>query len=131
MAEVLSLPDQQSGAAQWQIVSLSAGKREGMVPGQVLRVFTPSKDASLDTTPIVDWRAVQESSPFPPNEGKPPVVEMSSRAAFSLPAKGIADAVIFLAYERVSYALITQSTQPVRVGDCLAADKRSCWPNRE
>ncbi len=130
-AEVLSLPDQLTGVAQWQIVALSAGKREGVVPGQVLRIFSPSKDASLDTTPIVDWRAVQESSPFPPNEGKPPIVEMSSRETFPLPGKGIGDAVVFLAYERVSYALVTQTTQPVRVGDCLAADKRSCWPNRE
>ena len=130
-AEVLSLPDQLTGVAQWQIVALSAGKREGVVPGQVLRIFSPSKDASLDTTPIVDWRAVQESSPFPPNEGKPPIVEMSSRETSPLPGKGIGDAVVFLAYERVSYALVTQTTQPVRVGDCLAADKRSCWPNRE
>ncbi len=131
VAEVLSLPDQLTGAAQWQIVALSAGRREAVVAGQVLRIFTPSKNASLDTTPIVDWRAVQESSPFPPNDGKPSIVEMSSRETFPLPDKGIGDAVVFLVYERVSYALVTQSTHPVRVGDCLAADKRSCWSKRQ
>ncbi|MEW5838961.1 MAG: LysM peptidoglycan-binding domain-containing protein [Pseudomonadota bacterium] len=130
-AEVISLAEKTGSAVQWQIVAISAGKREGVIPGQVLRIFTPSKDASLDTTPIVDWRAIQATSPFPPNEGKPSLTAVPRSESFPLPGKDIGDAVVFLSYERVSYVLITQSTQQVRLGDCMAADKHSCWPNRK
>ncbi len=130
-AEVISLPEKRTTAVQWQIVAINVGTREGVAPGQVLRIFTPSKDVSVDTTPEVDWRAVQASSPFPPNEGKPPVVEWSSSASFALPPKQIGDAVVFLTYERVSYVLVTQNTRPVRIGDCMAANAGLCWLERK
>ena len=129
--EVISLPERYSSAVQWQIVAINAGKREGVAPGQVLRIFTPSNDTSVDTTPIVDWRAVQASSPFPPNEGKPPVVNFSSSETFALPPKRIGDAVVFLTYERVSYVLVTQNTRPVHIGDCMAANADLCWQARK
>jgi LysM repeat protein len=125
---ILSLPDKNSRTAQWQIVAISMGRREGVEPGQVLRIFQPGKGSSIDTTPIVDERAVQEASPFPPNEGKPPIIEMSSSADFSLPALPIGDALVFLAYERVSYVLITQTTRAVQVGDCVGASAKQCAP---
>jgi hypothetical protein len=130
-AEVISLPEQLTSAVQWQIVAINVGKREGVAPGQVLRIFTPTKDASVNTTPEVDWRAVQASSPFPPNEGKPPIVEWSSSETFALPPKQIGDAVVFLTYERVSYVLVTQNTRPVRIGDCMAANAGLCWQERK
>ncbi len=130
-AEVISLPEKLTSAVQWQIVAINVGKREGMAPGQVLRIFTPSKDTSVDTTPVIDWRAVQASSPFPPNEGKPPVVDWSRSETFALPPKPIGDAVVFLTYERVSYVLVTQNTRPVRIGDCMAATADRCWLERK
>lgn len=125
---ILSLPDKNSRTGQWQIVAISMGRREGVEPGQVLRIFQSGKDSRIDTTPIVDERAVQDASPFPPNDGKPPVIEMSSSADFSLPAIPVGDAVVFLAYERVSYVLITQTTRAVKIGDCVGASAKQCAP---
>lgn len=130
-SEVISLPERITSAVQWQIVAINVGKREGVAPGQVLRIFTRSKDVSVDTTPIVDWRAVQAASPFPPNEGKPSVVALSSSESFALPPKPIGDAVVFLTYERISYALVTQNTRPVRIGDCMAASAELCWQEQK
>ena len=126
-AVVISLPEQLTRTSQWQIVAINAGKREGVEPGQVLRISRPGTEGSIDTTPIVDMRAVQDASPFPPNDGKPPVVEMPSSASFPLPAKSLGDAVVFLTYERVSYVLITQTTRPVRVGDCMGSSSKMCF----
>lgn len=125
-AVVISLPEQLTRIGQWQIAAINVGKREGVEPGQVLRISRPGNESSVDTTPIVDMRAVQDSSPFPPNDGKPPVVEMSSSASFPLPAKPLGDAVVFLSYERVSYVLVTQTTRPVRVGDCMGSASTMC-----
>ncbi|MDD2892469.1 MAG: LysM peptidoglycan-binding domain-containing protein [Halothiobacillaceae bacterium] len=125
-AVVISLPEQLTRISQWQVAAINAGKREGVEPGQVLRISRPGTDSSADTTPIVDMRAVQESSPFPPNDGKPPVVELSSSASFALPAKPLGDAVVFLTYERVSYVLVTQTTRPVQVGDCMGSASTMC-----
>ena len=77
------------------------------------------------------WRAVQAASPFPPNEGKPSVVALSSSESFALPPKPIGDAVVFLTYERISYALVTQNTRPVRIGDCMAASAELCWQEQK
>jgi hypothetical protein len=125
---VLSLPDKTTRIGQWQIASVSMGRREGVEPGQVLRIFKHGSESSIDTTPIVDDRAVQDASPFPPNEGKPPIIELPSSADFSLPAKPIGDALVFLSYERVSYILVTQTSRPVQVGDCVGASAKQCAP---
>ena len=58
-------------------------------------------------------------------------VEFSSSETFALPPKLIGDAVVFLAYERVSYVLITQNTRQVKVGDCMAARADLCWQERK
>ncbi|MGK0673486.1 MAG: LysM peptidoglycan-binding domain-containing protein [Halothiobacillaceae bacterium] len=108
---VISLPDTTSTTGQWQIIAINRGRIDGMTTGNVIRLHKPGRVVQVDTTPMPDLHG-EDSADAPPT---PPVREVR------LPDQAVGDAVVFLVHDRVSYALITKVTQPVRVGDCFTA----------
>lgn len=114
---VISLPDTTTRSAQWQIIALNKGRADGMEPGHVIRLHTAGDVTRVNTAPLED----------------PTGKSTASTSAFDdpirtvrLPDVTLGDAVVFLTYDRVSYALITEVTRPVRVGDCFSAPTGTC-----
>ena len=117
---VISLPDSTTRSSQWQVVALNKGLADGMTPGHVVRLHAAGEITNVDTTPI-------------PDPKKPDGEDKNGTSMFDSPIRKVrlpditlGDAVVFLVYERVSYALITEVTRPVRVGDCFSAPTEPC-----
>lgn len=107
---VISLPEASTINGQWQVVALNRGRRDGMTAGNVVRLHRPGNIAKVDNTPIPD--------PFGGDTGTTAGERVSE---VKLPDVELGDAVVFLVYERVSYALLTGVTQEVREGVCFTA----------
>lgn len=108
---VVSLPDATTISARWQVVAIDRGRADGLTPGHVIRLHKPGQTTRLNTAPIPDPRGESGSDdPF-----AAPVRDLQ------LPDEVLGDAVVFLVYERISYALLSEVSQPVRVGDCFAS----------
>ncbi|MFZ5514160.1 MAG: LysM peptidoglycan-binding domain-containing protein [Pseudomonadota bacterium] len=108
---VISLPDTTTVTGQWQVIAINRGRVDGMAMGNVIRLHKPGSVAQVDTTPIPDPRGGASNGDIFGN----PVREVR------LPDLALGDAVVFLVFDRVSYALITEVTQPVREGDCFTS----------
>ncbi|MFZ5580813.1 MAG: LysM peptidoglycan-binding domain-containing protein [Pseudomonadota bacterium] len=115
---VVSLPDATTRTAQWQIIALNKGRADGMQAGHVIRLHQPGAVVKANNTPITDPRGDTR-------EKDPSLLDWSTRDV-TLPDVNLGDAVVFLVYERVSYALITEAERPVRVGDCFSPADKAC-----
>jgi hypothetical protein len=80
-------------AAQNQVITINRGTADGMQAGNVLTLLT-KEERMRDKTD-------------------------SERAMIRLPSEANGLAMVFLTFDRVSYALILQSQRPVQVGDRL------------
>ncbi|MEW6766146.1 MAG: LysM peptidoglycan-binding domain-containing protein [Pseudomonadota bacterium] len=115
---VISLPDTTTRSSQWQIVALNKGRSDGIQAGHVIRLHQPGAITKVDTSLIPD--PTGKSSNKGPSTFDNPIREVQ------LPDVTLGDAVVFLVYDRVSYALITEVDRPVRVGDCFSAPEKHC-----
>ncbi len=115
---VISLPDTTTRSSQWQVVALNRGRANGLQAGHVIRLHQPGAIAKVDTSLIPD--PTGKSSNKGPSTFDNPIREVQ------LPDVTLGDAVVFLVYDRVSYALITEAEHPVRVGDCFSAPEKPC-----
>ncbi|MGC8732542.1 MAG: LysM peptidoglycan-binding domain-containing protein, partial [Halothiobacillaceae bacterium] len=109
--QVISLPDTTTVTGQWQVIAINRGRVDGMAMGNVIRLHKPGRLTQVDTTPIPDPRSEASDT----DSFSDPVREVR------LPDQAVGDAVVFLVFDRVSYALITETTQPVREGDCFTS----------
>lgn len=107
---VISLPEASTINGQWQVVALNRGRVDGMSAGNVVRLHKPGSIAKVDNTPIRD-----------PRGGDAGATSSERVSEVKLPDLALGDAVVFLVYERVSYALLTELTQEVREGTCFTA----------
>lgn len=80
-------------AGQNQVIAINRGARDGMEAGHVLQLLTQGERLKDKTD--------------------------EQRAMIKLPSESNGVAMVFLTFDRVSYALILQSQQAVRVGDRL------------
>ena len=80
-------------AAQNQVITINRGTADGMEAGHVLTLLTKEERVRDKTD--------------------------SERAMIRLPSEANGLAMVFLTFDRVSYALILQSQRPVQVGDRL------------
>ncbi|MDA8455081.1 LysM peptidoglycan-binding domain-containing protein [Acidovorax sp. GBBC 3334] len=80
-------------AAQNQVVTINRGTRDGMEPGLVLTVLTKGE------------RVVDKTD--------------EDRATIKLPSEANGTAMVFRTFDRISYVLLLQVQQGVRVGDRL------------
>lgn len=108
---VISLPDTTTASARWQVVAIDRGRVDGMVQGNVIRLYKPGRTTRVDTTPIPDPRGGDSAGDLFTD----PVREVR------LPDQVLGDAVVFLVYERASYALIGEVSEPVREGACFSS----------
>ncbi|MDM7322908.1 MAG: LysM peptidoglycan-binding domain-containing protein [Gammaproteobacteria bacterium] len=108
---VISLPDTTTASTRWQVVAIDRGRVDGMVEGNVIRFYKPGRTTRVDTTPIPDPRGEDSA----PDLFTDPVREVR------LPDQVLGDAVVFLVYERASYALIGEVSEPIREGTCFSS----------
>ncbi len=81
-------------ASQNQIVSINQGRSHGVEVGHVLNILSRPATARDKTDPL--------------------------KETWQLPQKRTGTALVFLTYERMAYALLTEVQEGVRVGDALA-----------
>ena len=81
-------------ASQNQIVSINQGRSHGVEVGHVLNILSRPATARDKTDPL--------------------------KETWQLPQRRTGTALVFLSYERMAYALLTEVQEGVRVGDALA-----------
>ena len=81
-------------ASQNQIISINQGRSHGVEVGHLLTILSRPATARDKTDPL--------------------------KESWQLPQKRTGTALVFLTYERMAYALLTEVQQGVRVGDALA-----------
>ena len=84
----------QREASQNQIISINQGRSQGVEVGHLLTILSRPATARDKTDPL--------------------------KESWQLPQKRTGTALVFLTYERMAYALLTEVTEGVRVGDALA-----------
>jgi len=84
----------QQQASQNQIISINQGRIHGLEVGHFLSILSRPVTAQDATDPL--------------------------KEAWQLPQERTGTALVFMTYERIAYALLTEVTQGVRVGDALA-----------
>ena len=84
----------QQQASQNQIISINQGRSHGLEVGHLLTILSRPATARDTTDPL--------------------------KESWQLPQERTGTALIFLTYERIAYALLTEVTEGVRVGDALA-----------
>jgi len=96
--KVISTIDTLSQSAQYQVAVINLGFRDKIKPGHVLAIHETGRT-------VIDRYHV--------NQNKPPV--------FELPQEKVGLMMVFRSFEKVSYALIMESTRPVRKGYAVTA----------
>ena len=81
-------------ASQNQIISINQGRSHGVEVGHLLNILSRPATARDKTDPL--------------------------KESWQLPQKRTGTALVFLTYERIAYALLTEVQEGVRVGDALA-----------
>jgi hypothetical protein len=84
----------QREASQNQIISINQGRSHGVEVGHLLTILSRPATARDKTDPL--------------------------KESWQLPQQRTGTALVFLTYERMAYALLTEVTEGVRVGDALA-----------
>jgi len=97
--EILATKDSLYGVGQNQIVSLNAGKAQGLEPGQVFSVYRPGVEA-------VDRTGYRYGS-------------FAKASEVELPAKFHALVMVFRTFENISYAMVMSGDNAVRAFDQL------------
>jgi hypothetical protein len=91
---IMSVIDERTVVADYDVVIINRGTKHGLEPGHVLEVWEAGEEV-LDKTPYPESRDVQ------------------------LPDERNGLAMIFKAYDRISYGLMWQSDREVHVGDAV------------
>jgi hypothetical protein len=84
----------QQQASQNQIISINQGRSHGLEVGHLLTILSRPATARDTTDPL--------------------------KESWQLPQERTGTALVFLTYERMAYALLTEVQEGVRVGDALA-----------
>jgi hypothetical protein len=102
LGQVIAVVDGVSVAGKYQVLALNRGERDGLKPGDALGVFYRGEEVR-NRYGRRDWSA------YTANYEK-----------VQLPDERSATVLVFQVYQRMSYALVMQSTQAIRVGDFVA-----------
>ena len=88
-------------AGKYQVLAVNRGKRDGLVPGNVLAIFDQGVTVA-DRASASFWRR-----------------NASNYENVRLPKERSASVLLFTVHERMSYGLVVESTQVIRRGDYL------------
>jgi len=102
LGQVIAVVDGVSVAGKYQVVALNRGQRHGLRAGDALGVFYRG-ELVRDRYNRQNWSAFT-----------------ANYDAVRLPDERSATVMVFRIYDRMSYALVMQSTQVIRVGDFVA-----------
>jgi hypothetical protein len=102
LGQIIAIVDGVYVAGKYQVVALNRGSRDGLKPGNALGVFYRG-ELVRDRYNRLDWMS------FTANYDK-----------VRLPDERSATVLVFQVYERMSYALVVESSQVIRRGDFIA-----------
>ena len=102
LGQIIAVVDGVSVAGRYQVVAINRGKKHGVAPGNALGVFYRGELVN-DRFDRVDWK------------------RWTTRYdKVRLPDERSATVLAFQVYDRMSYALVMESSQTLRVGDFIA-----------
>ncbi|HWS76428.1 MAG TPA: LysM peptidoglycan-binding domain-containing protein, partial [Quisquiliibacterium sp.] len=102
LGQVIAVVDGVYVAGKYQVVALNRGKQHGLEPGNVLGVFYRGEEVR-DRYNRMDWTS------FTANYSR-----------VRLPDERSASVLVFSVHDRMSYALVVESSQVIRRGDFIA-----------
>ena len=102
--EVIALTQARYGAGHYQVITISAGKNQGVEPGHVFSAFRPGK-------------RIQDEVKYPTGSWADQKTLNGSKV--TLPAQYSAHVLVFRVFDEVSYAMIMNGKRPVRERDIM------------
>lgn len=103
-ARVIALTDAAYGAGQYQVIALDKGRADGVENGQVYTVYHPG-------------RTIRDTVKHPRDDVKS--LFLLEDPSVTLPPEKIGEAMVFRTFDQISYALVMEAKQPVRLYDLL------------
>jgi hypothetical protein len=102
LGQIIAVVDGVYVAGSYQVVAINRGRKHGLEPGNVLGVFYRGEEVR-DRYNRMDWSA------FTANYSK-----------VRLPDERSATVLVFSVHDRMSYALVVESSQVIKLGDFVA-----------
>ena len=100
--QVLAIADGLAVAGKFNVLAINRGKRDGLAPGNAVAIFARGVEASDYFSRGQDWTR------FTANYDK-----------VKLPDERSGTLLLFTVHNRMSYGLVVESTQPIRIGDFI------------
>jgi hypothetical protein len=100
--QVLAVADGLAVAGKYQVLAINRGKQHGLVPGNLVAIYARGVDVADYYSRGQDWTSFT-----------------ANYSTVKLPDERSGTLLIFTVYDRMSYGLIVESTQPVRIGDFI------------
>jgi hypothetical protein len=103
LGQVIAVVDGVYLAGKYQVLAINRGKRHGLAPGNALAVFYRGDEVRDRFSRGQDWMKTTATS-----------------AKVRLPDERSATILVFKVYDRMSYGLVVESSQLIRLGDFVA-----------
>ncbi len=100
--QVIAVPGYVSVAGRYQVLAINRGKRDGLVPGNVVAIYARGREVRDRYSRGLDWQKYT-----------------ATYDTVKLPNERSGTLLLFTVLDRMSYGLIVQSTQSVAVGDFI------------
>jgi len=100
--QVLAVVDGLAVAGKYQVLAINRGKRDGLAPGNVVAIFARGVEVRDRYSRGQDW------TKFTATYDK-----------VTLPDERNGTLLLFTVHDRMSYGLVVESTQPMRIGDFI------------
>jgi hypothetical protein len=100
--QVLAVVDGLAVAGKYQVLAINRGKRDGLVPGNVVAIYARGLDVHDLYSRGQDWTTFT-----------------ANYDVVKLPDERSGTMLIFTVTDRMSYGLVVESTQPMRIGDFI------------
>jgi LysM domain len=100
--QVLAVLDGLAVAGKYHVLAINRGKRDGLVPGNAIAIYARGVDVADYYSRGQDWTS------FTANYDK-----------VKLPDERSGTLLVFTVNDRMSYGLVVESTQPMRIGDFI------------
>jgi hypothetical protein len=100
--QVIAVVDGYRIAGKYQVLAINRGKRHGLVPGNAVAIFARGEEVRDRYSRPWEWDKYT-----------------ASYDTVQLPKERSGTLLVFQAYDRMSYGLVVESTQPMRVGDFI------------
>ena len=100
--QVLAVVDGIAVAGTYQVLAINRGKRDGLVPGNVVAIYARGIDVADYYSRGPDWTTFTANYDL-----------------VRLPDERSGTMLLFTVTDRLSYGLVVESTQPIRIGDFI------------